>query len=83
MLNIDLSQQKDEEILDFRDSFYNTICESCLLPLSESALKSSSLHEMAKEYDNYLAYCKTITIISNKKYLKDLLKPISVHYKPT
>lgn len=38
---------------------------------------------MAKEFDNYLAYSETIRIISNKRYLKDLLKPISVYYKPT
>ena len=70
----------DEAII--RDSFFNTICESCLLPLLESSFKSSSMHEMAKEYEIYEEYCRMIQVISKKKYLKELLRSIPSTYKP-
>lgn len=65
-----------------KESWFNEICESSLLPLMESAFKSSSLHEMAKEYEVYEQYCQILLLISSISQLKPLLKQLPSTYKP-
>ena len=73
---------QDEAFQITKDSWYNTICESCFLPLLESAMKSSSLHEMAKESEVYEQYCECLLTLSRVPQLKNLLKPLPNVYKP-
>lgn len=82
LIDIDFTAEEAKVHWQVRDSFYNTICESCLLPLLESSFKSSSLHEMAKENDLYTEYCKMIQIMSKHEHLRSLLERIPSTYKP-
>lgn len=82
LMNNEFTEAQNKKIIMIRESFYNTICESCLLPLLESSFKCSSLHEMAKEFEVYEQYCELLKIIAKNKDLKNLLKKLPQTYKP-
>ena len=82
LMDIEYPESLELNIVTLRKSFFNTICESCLLPLLESSFNCSSLHEMAKEYEVYIQYCEMIKLISKSKDLNNLLKRIPATYKP-
>ena len=81
-MDFEFTKEMTEKHWELKESFYNTICESCLIPLLESSFKSSSLHEMAKENELYDEYCKMIIILSKHEHLRRLLKKIPSIYKP-
>ena len=73
---------ESEEIRSIKATCHRQICESCFLPLLESAFKSSSLHEMAKDSDLYDIYCDVLLTFSRRKEFYDLLLPIPKVFKP-
>ena len=58
------------------------ILESSLLPTLESAFRSGSLLEMAKDYDLNMAYLGFVEELSNHLSLLDLLMDIGDDYEP-
>lgn len=82
LFSIQFPSNDTPENMEIRNSLFNTICESCMLPLLESAFKSSSLYEMAKEFELYEQYCQSLLTISRTDEIKALVKPISKTYKP-
>jgi hypothetical protein len=58
------------------------ILESSLLPTLESAFRSGSLLEMAKDYDLNMAYLGFVEELSNHLSLLDLLMDIGEDYEP-
>lgn len=58
------------------------ILESALLPTLESAFRSGSLLEMAKDYELNMAYLDFVVEISNHTTLIDLLMDIGDEYEP-
>jgi hypothetical protein len=63
-------KSKDWEVpTEFKD----LILESALLPTLESAFRSGSLLEMAKEYDLNMAYLNFVLELANHDSLVDLL----------
>ena len=51
-----------------------------MLPVLESALRSGSILEMAKELDVYLAYLNLVEAIATKQHLFGLLMDIGGNY---
>eukprot|EP01022_Parablepharisma_sp_SALTPOND_P020985 TRINITY_DN395_c0_g1_i1.p1 TRINITY_DN395_c0_g1~~TRINITY_DN395_c0_g1_i1.p1 ORF type:complete len:5656 (-),score=802.26 TRINITY_DN395_c0_g1_i1:1614-18581(-) len=64
------------------DEFVKTLCESSLLPLLEASLASSSLLEMAKEFDLVTVYLDLLDKFREKDKLVPLLVELDPHYKP-
>lgn len=58
------------------------LLESALLPTLESAFRSGSLLEMAKDFELNMAYLEFVQEISNHDTLIDLLMDIGEEYIP-
>ena len=75
-------QQELPPLLDPNDEgkIKEIFLESALLPVLESALRSGSILEMAKELDVYLAYLNLVEAIATKQHLFGLLMDIGGNY---
>lgn len=82
LLIFDRDYPDTPELAPLKATWYNQFCESCFLPLLESAFKCSSLHEMAKDFELYKLYCDVLLTIAARKELQDLLKPVPKNYRP-
>ncbi|CAD8160802.1 unnamed protein product [Paramecium pentaurelia] len=60
----------------------NTLFESALLPLLESAFRSGSLLEISKEFDLYCKYLKIVQSMSHHKVLASVFLKIPEEYYP-
>ncbi|CAD8078852.1 unnamed protein product [Paramecium sonneborni] len=60
----------------------NTLFESALLPLLESAFRSGSLLEISKEFDLYCKYLKIVQSMSHHKVLASVFLKIPEQYYP-
>ncbi|CAK71945.1 unnamed protein product (macronuclear) [Paramecium tetraurelia] len=67
---------------DLLHKLKNTLFESALLPLLESAFRSGSLLEISKEFDLYCKYLKIVQSMSHHKVLAGVFLKIPEQYYP-
>ncbi|EGR33396.1 ubiquitin-like modifier activating enzyme 6, putative, partial [Ichthyophthirius multifiliis] len=72
----------NKQFLNPSHEFFDIICQSSLLPLIESALRSGSLLDISKESELFFTYLRIIKVFSTHQNLVSLLFDLGDQYIP-